>query len=160
VRLTSRYPLVLGRSEDSAVRIDSPLVSRAHVDIQRRAGELVLNDLVSSGGTLLDGRPMQGPTPLSAGGTIDLAGVVIDYEVSSARLLIRPRLRPREVTLGMRSDVLDDSLLGFAVRIDGNRFRLVADGRARLNADVVRTDTLLLVGDRIVVSGRTWAVSA
>jgi hypothetical protein len=103
---------------------------------------------------------MQGPTPLSAGGTIDLAGVVIDYEVSSARLLIRPRLRPREVTLGMRSDVLDDSLLGFAVRIDGNRFRLVADGRARLNADVVRTDTLLLVGDRIVVSGRTWAVSA
>lgn len=160
VRLTSRYPLVLGRSEDSAVRIDSPLVSRAHVDIQRRAGELVLNDLVSSGGTLLDGTPLRGPTPLSAAGTIDLAGVVVDYEVSAARLLIRPRLRPREVTLGMRSEVLDDPLLGFAVRIDGGRVRLVADGRARLNADNVRLDTLLLVGDRIVVSGRTWTVSA
>ncbi len=160
VRVTARYPLVLGRSEDSAVRIDSPLVSRAHVDIQRRAGELVLNDLVSSGGTLLDGKPLPGPTPLSARGTIDLAGVVVDYEVSASHLLVRPRLRPREVTVAMRTDVLDDVLLGCALRIDGGRVRLVADGRGRLNADAIRTDTLLLVGDRIAVGGRTWAVIA
>lgn len=159
VRVLSRFPLVLGRGEDSAVRIDSPLVSRAHVDIQRRAGELVVNDLVSSGGTRIDDVVIAGPTPLSARGCIDLAGVQIDYDVDDARLLLRPRLRARLVTLAARTPHLNDPALGMALHLDNGRVVLVADGRARINNEAPRIDQLLLVGDRLVVAGRTWLVS-
>jgi tetratricopeptide (TPR) repeat protein len=159
VRVVSRFPLVLGRGEDSAVRIDSPLVSRAHVDIQRRAGELVVNDLVSSGGTRIDDAVIAGPTPLATCGCIDLAGVQIDYDVDDARLLLRPRLRPRLVTLAARTERLNDRALGMALHLDNGRVVLVADGRVRLNNEAPRIDQLLLVGDRLVVAGRTWLVS-
>lgn len=159
VRVVSRFPLVLGRGEESAVRIDSPLVSRAHVDIQRRAGQLVVNDLVSSGGTRVDDVVIPGPTALSARGCIDLAGVQIDYDVDDARLLLRPRLRPRLVTLAMRTELLNEPSLGMALHLDNGRVVLVADGRARINNDAPRIDQLLLVGDRLVVAGRTWVVS-
>jgi len=160
VRVTNHFPLVLGRGEESAVRIDSPLVSRAHVDIQRRAGALVLKDLVSSGGTRLDDAPLNGPASLSPRGAIDLAGVVIDYEVDDSRLRLRPRLRPRYVTIAARSDSVADPLVGCGLRFVDGRAHLVADGRVRLHHDVVRLDTLLLIGDRLHVGSRTWLVTA
>lgn len=160
VRVVSRFPLVLGRGEESAVRIDSPLVSRAHVDIQRRAGELVLHDLVSSGGTRLDDVVIAGPTALAVAGVIDLAGVQVDYDVSEQRLLLRPRLRPRQLTLVVRGQALDDVSLGFGLAFTNGRVRLVADGRARLNHESLRLDQLLLIGDRIGVAGRVWVVTA
>jgi hypothetical protein len=160
VRVTNHFPLVLGRGEESAVRIDSPLVSRAHVDIQRRAGALVLKDLVSSGGTLLDNAPLAGPTPLSPRGAIDLAGVIIDYELDDARLLLRPRLRPRDITIAARSDRVVDPVVGCGLRFVDERVQVVADGAVRLNNDVVRQDTLVLIGDRLTVGARTWLVTA
>ena len=159
VRVVSRFPLVLGRGEESAVRIDSPLVSRAHVDIQRRAGELVLHDLVSSGGTRLNDVVINGPTALGAAGVIDLAGVQVDYDVSEQRLSLRPRLRARQLTLVARGQKLDDVAVGVALTVSEGRVRLVADGRARLNSEELRLDQLLLIGDRVAAAGRTWIVS-
>lgn len=160
VRVTNHFPLVLGRGEESAVRIDSPLVSRAHVDIQRRAGGLVLKDLVSAGGTRLDEAPLAGPTPLSARGAIDLAGVVVDYELDDARLLLRPRLRPRELTIAARQERVCDAVVGCELHFADGRAHVVADRRVRLNHDLVRLDTLLLVGDRLHVGARNWLVTA
>jgi len=160
IRVVAAFPLILGRGEESAVRIDSPLVSRGHVDIQRVAGALVLKDLVSSGGTRIDGQALAGPTPLSAQGTIDLAGVVIDYDANDARLALRPRQRSREVTLALRGGSLDDGVLGFGLVVSGGRFRVVADGRARLGNDPLRVDVPLLIGDRLSVLGRNFVVSS
>lgn len=160
IRVTNHFPLVLGRGEDSAVRIDSPLVSRAHVDIQRRGAALVLKDLVSSGGTLLDDAPLTGPTSLSPQGTIDLAGVVIDYGLDDACLQLRPRLRPRDLTIAARSDRVVAPVIGCGLRFVDDRVHVVADGVVRLNNDLVRQDTLVLVGDRLTVGPRTWLVTA
>ena len=154
----TRFPLVLGRGEDSAVRIDSPLVSRTHVDIQRRGGELVLRDLVSSGGTRVDDVVIAGPTPLSTGGSIDLAGVVVDYEVDNARLCLWPRLRPNLITVVPRQPVVDD-VIGCDLSWEGGVIRLEADSRALLNNDQVRKATRLLLGDRLLVNGVTWVVT-
>ncbi len=158
VHLTARFPLVLGRGEDSAVRIDSPLVSRAHVEIQRRAGELVLRDLISSGGTRVDDVVIDGPTALGVAGSVDLAGVVVDYTVSDVALTLRPRLRPRHVTIALRGDVVSDAVIGGAIAFGGGKARLVAGGGASINGDVIRLDTLLLIGDRVEVGGRRWVV--
>lgn len=159
VRVVSRFPLIIGRGEDSAVRIDSPLVSRAHVDIQRRAGELVLTDLVSSGGTRIDGVVVNGAHALGAVGVIDLGGVEIEWRSDEHHLQLVPRLRARHRTIALRGERLDDVALGFAVVLVGERLRLVADGRARVDNEAPRVDLLLLIGDRIAVGGRTWIVS-
>ncbi len=159
VRVVPRFPVVLGRGEESAVRLDSPLVSRAHVEIERRAGALVLKDLVSSGGTILDGNALAGPTSLSSSGTINLAGIVVDYDVTDARLALRPQQRPREHTLAARGATLHDTALGCALRF-AEHVRLVADAQVRLNGEPVRVDTLLLTGDRITAAGRTFVVTS
>jgi tetratricopeptide (TPR) repeat protein len=160
VHLTRQLPLVLGRSADSVVRIDSPLVSRAHVEIRRHAGELVLRDLVSSAGTRLDGQPLTGSQPLSSHGTIDLAGVVIDYDLTASRLLMRPRLRPQEHTLVMRGAQIDEPLLGCAVSVIDGRLHVCENDAVWLNDEVVRHDMLVLIGDRLRVGTRTWLVTA
>ncbi len=160
VHLTRQLPVVLGRGAESAVRIDSPLVSRAHGEIRRRNGALVLVDLVSSAGTRLDGQALAGPTALSSHGTIDLAGVVIDYDLTPARLLMRPRLRPQEHTIVMLGTLLDEPLLGCAVAVKEGHLHVVAKDAVRLNGEVVRDDTLVLIGDRLQVGARTWLVTA
>jgi hypothetical protein len=152
--------LVLGRGPDSVVRIDSPLVSRAHVELRRRRDELILTDLVSSGGTRVDDQPLAGPAPLSSRGTIDLAGVVIEYERTAARVLLRPRLRPHEQTVAVLEATLDDPLLGCAVSVEDGRLFVLAAPTIRLNDEEVRHDTLVLIGDRLRVGARTWLVSA
>lgn len=164
LRVRTRFPLVLGRAEDSAVRIDSPLVSRAHVDIQRREGALVLRDLVSSGGTRVDDVVIDGPTALSASGTIDLAGVIIDYAVDGGVLRLASRLRAEQATLvpvdgtvGRAS--VDHPVLGCAIVLGDGVARVVADGRATVNGEVLRRDLRLLIGDRVQAGGRTWTVA-
>ncbi len=159
VRVLGRFPLILGRGEESAVRIESPLVSRAHVQLDRRGLDIVAKDLVSSGGTRVDGVVMTAPTLLPNAGTIDLAGVVVDVDKSDRRLLLRPRLRPRQLTLAPFDAVIDDDVLGgLRLTMTDERVRLAVDERALLNNERMRRDTLLLAGDRLTFAGRTWTV--
>jgi tetratricopeptide (TPR) repeat protein len=163
VRVVPGLPVVLGRGEDSAVRIDSPLVSRAHVELVRGEGEggaVIARGLVSAGGTRVDDAVPVGAVALGPRGTLQLAGVVLDYERNPQRLLLRARLRPGHVTLVALASVVDDALVGAPLSVEGGQARLVVDARARLNGDAIRRDTLLLVGDRVAVGGRTWIVSA
>ena len=159
VRVFGRFPLVLGRGEDSAVRIDSPLVSRAHVQIERGTNEaLIVKDMVSSGGTKIDGVVIHGAGLLPPRGHIDLAGVVVDVERSDQRLLLRPVARPRQVTLAPFVEVLDDAAIGFRLTLRDDRVRVDVDPRVRLNGELLRRETLLLAGDRLLVAGKTFSV--
>jgi tetratricopeptide (TPR) repeat protein len=160
VRLVDRLPVVIGRGEDCAVRLDSPLVSRAHVEVAAADGVLQARALAGdAASTRIDDQPLSTPTALTTQGSLLLAGVALDYERNDQRLLLRPRLRPRRITLVARGEILDDATVGCAIAVRGRRFRLVVDPRARLNGDVVRRDALLLFDDRITVGGRTWTVS-
>lgn len=162
VRVFGRFPLILGRGEESAVRIESPLVSRGHVQIDWQIdhgrSDLVVKDLVSTGGTRVDGVVIHGPTKLPLLGTIDLAGVVVDVERSAARLVLRPRLRPRQVTLAAFEPAIDDAALGFRLTLRDDHARVDVDPRVRLNGELLRHETLLLAGDRLVAGGKTWTV--
>jgi ABC-type multidrug transport system ATPase subunit len=51
--------LVLGRSEGADVMLSHPLVSRAHARVTRRGAELIVEDLGSSTGTYVNGRPVR-----------------------------------------------------------------------------------------------------
>lgn len=66
-----RLPLVIGRNSDSDVQIDERWVSRRHCEIHQENGALVVRDLRSKYGTLVNGQPVK-QAPLRPGDTITI----------------------------------------------------------------------------------------
>jgi len=68
----------VGRAVDNDVIVEDPRVSRHHAQFRRRYGRYVLYDVGSSGGTQINGYPIE-ECVLHAGDVISLAGVQIVY---------------------------------------------------------------------------------
>jgi hypothetical protein len=68
----------IGRALDNDTIIEDPRVSRHHAQLRRRYGRYVLYDLGSSGGTQINGYPIE-ECVLHAGDIISLAGVQMVY---------------------------------------------------------------------------------
>ena len=68
----------IGRALDNDVIIEDPRVSRHHAQLRRRYGRYVLYDLGSSGGTQINGYPVE-ECVLHAGDVISFAGVQVIY---------------------------------------------------------------------------------
>ena len=76
------YPLrdgehVIGRGQDVAVRLHGPLISRHHARIRVHGNALILEDLGSKNGTLVNGRRVDGTVELESGDTIDVGGELL-----------------------------------------------------------------------------------
>jgi pSer/pThr/pTyr-binding forkhead associated (FHA) protein len=73
LRLALDRPVLLGRSRRCDVVLSGdPLVSGKHARLSLRAGDVLLEDLVSSNGTRLNGRPLRGPQRVAHGDLITL----------------------------------------------------------------------------------------
>lgn len=70
----------IGRALDNDVIIEDPRVSRHHTQLRQRYGHYVLYDLGSSGGTKINGYPIE-ECVLHSGDVISLAGIQIIYGV-------------------------------------------------------------------------------
>jgi hypothetical protein len=70
---------VVGRDPECALRIPSGLVSRQHARFVVARGQATLEDLGSKNGTLLGGRRVQGPAPLSDGDEIRIGPALLVY---------------------------------------------------------------------------------
>jgi hypothetical protein len=70
--------VALGRSFDNDIILDDARVSRYHAQLRQRYGRYVVYDLGSTGGTTVNGYPIQ-ECVLEAGDVISLAGVEIIY---------------------------------------------------------------------------------
>jgi hypothetical protein len=70
--------LSIGRALDNTIIIEDPRVSRHHAQLRRRYGRYVLYDLGSSGGTQINGYPIE-ECVLHAGDVISFAGVQVVY---------------------------------------------------------------------------------
>jgi pSer/pThr/pTyr-binding forkhead associated (FHA) protein len=84
----------IGRALDNDLIIDDPRVSRHHAEIRQRYGHLVLYDLDSSGGTSINGYPVD-ECVLHSGDVISFAGVEVIYGEDPPTPI---RLRPDEDT--------------------------------------------------------------
>jgi len=51
--------MLIGRDEDADIRVDEPLVSRAHARFERRAGAYFVLDLGSTNLTKVNGEPVR-----------------------------------------------------------------------------------------------------
>ena len=105
-------PLVAGRGEDAGLRLDSPIVSRAHARFTRSGGVLTVEDLDSSNGTFLEGK------------RVDRAALA-----DGARVVIGPFVLA-VAEAGQRLDVLDTR---HRARLEARALGVEADGHAILS---------------------------
>jgi DNA-binding winged helix-turn-helix (wHTH) protein len=70
---------ILGRSSDAAVVVDDAGVSRHHARITISEHGATLEDLGSKNGTMLNGRTIDGPTPLTDGAAILLGATTLKF---------------------------------------------------------------------------------
>ena len=74
---------VVGRGESADVRLDDPYVSRAHAVVRRLGSQVVVEDLGSTAGTTVNGRPARGATPLAPGDVVRFADVEMAFEADA-----------------------------------------------------------------------------
>lgn len=79
-----RFPLVVGRGIDCDVLLEDRWVSRRHCQIEEQQGMLVVRDLSSRHGTLLNGTPIT-EAVLRPGDilSVGLLALVADYETAA-----------------------------------------------------------------------------
>jgi hypothetical protein len=80
----------LGRSFRNDIILDDARVSRRHAQLRRRYGRYIVYDLGSTGGTMVNGYPVQ-ECILEAGDVISLAGVEIIYGEDTTTSPVSPR---------------------------------------------------------------------
>ncbi|HKX19154.1 MAG TPA: DUF3662 and FHA domain-containing protein [bacterium] len=78
--LLDRPVLTIGRRTDQDIVIDDPSVSRAHARIHVAAGEAAVEDLDSTNGTALNGRPVgRDRVPVHDGDRIQVGNALLQY---------------------------------------------------------------------------------
>ena len=60
--LRLQLPTVIGRGSESTIKLPASTVSRSHTEIYEFEGQLVVRDLGSANGTLVNGTRIEGPT--------------------------------------------------------------------------------------------------
>ncbi|TWT56676.1 Glycogen accumulation regulator GarA [Thalassoglobus neptunius] len=78
IRLTDRETMI-GRGEDSKIRIGSSDVSRHHCILVAQENSLLVRDLQSRNGTFINGRPVEGEMELLAGGTLSVGPMMFQF---------------------------------------------------------------------------------
>lgn len=72
-------PVTIGRAATATLVLADGRVSRMHARIESSSGAIVLRDLGSRNGTLLNARPLEHPTPLVPGDEIDVGTMHLIY---------------------------------------------------------------------------------
>ncbi|MBX3460782.1 MAG: FHA domain-containing protein [Planctomycetes bacterium] len=81
----SSKPVSLGRGDEADHKLPTKAASRIHAQVFLREGGWWLEDLASSNGTILNGKVIEKPTPLTPGDVITVGEVKLKYEGESAK---------------------------------------------------------------------------
>lgn len=83
--LNKVYPLagtvVVGRVPGSGIQLDDDSVSRRHAELEVDGDRVILRDLGSANGTLLNGDPVQGEVALFAGDVVQFGVIEMQLEI-------------------------------------------------------------------------------
>jgi len=69
----------IGRAPGCAVSIDDARISKLHARLFGSDGEWFIEDLGSTNGTIVNGRPLTGPQVLQRGATIQVGEVTLEF---------------------------------------------------------------------------------
>ena len=89
--------LTIGRGIKQTLVVDDPDVSRVHLRVSLVAGEVVAEDMDSTNGTFVDGKPIKGAVTLKDGCVLRMGGQVIKYERRSRQDVKRTEELNRDI---------------------------------------------------------------
>lgn len=137
-----RDEVTIGRKEGNTIRLTERNISRRHVQLVRIGGVFKLRDLDSYNGVMVNGRKVEGESPLANGDQIQLGDytIVVEEEVAtsaSARpaaplSVTSPSLPPEPSVLQSRRPAVPARLVMLTQPASGAEFVLPTDRAARL----------------------------
>lgn len=151
--------LVVGRSSASDLVLADKFLSRRHARLFVEEGRMMVEDMGSRNGTLLNGSPVQQPTAVDVGDVIKVSGSVIsvqdDTHPSSASS--KPGLDLGQTVFRDASDLMQSaSSIGTttikgeaALRKYADRLRLINDVHQALNESLSLDELLEMILDRV-----------
>jgi pSer/pThr/pTyr-binding forkhead associated (FHA) protein len=84
--VTPTAPVLIGRDRDSDFVIRDATVSRRHAAIHREGYAWIVEDLGSTNGTRVNGRPVQGRAAVARGDEIGFGAAVARFDPDEERL--------------------------------------------------------------------------
>lgn len=90
-------PFIIGRTPPANLVLDGPTVSRRHCQFELRDGRIVIADLGSTNGTIVNGRRVAAPLRLQDGATIMVGAHALSYERRSQRETDQAQALDREL---------------------------------------------------------------
>ena len=105
-----RDEITIGRREDNLVHLPDRNVSRRHARLVRRDGTLLLEDLRSANGTMVNGVRISEPVPLADGDLVRIGDYGVALRADAMPLEVPlPRTAVPEPPAAVRGDVLADT---------------------------------------------------
>lgn len=156
-----RWPVVLGRGEETALPLTSPVLSREHAELRVDGDAVVLVARTPRARLTVDGESAN-DRALAAAGTLSLDGVVLSYRLvaSTLSLSLDDGRRSLAVPRAARAAAVVDAPVRLRVSFDeARRAVLTPVGDTRLNGEQVREACVLFVDDVLVVDGRALTVT-
>ncbi len=86
---------VIGRHPECTFQINSNMVSRKHAKVTKSGETFVVEDLGSGNGTFVNGKKIEGPTPLIHDDRIKLGPILLRFEWPETALAVPPEARPQ-----------------------------------------------------------------
>jgi hypothetical protein len=75
----TRFPFTIGRTEGNALRLAAQDVSRAHCHLSLQGEQIIIADLGSTNGTMVDGKQITGAVALADGAVISLGPFLLTF---------------------------------------------------------------------------------
>lgn len=105
-----RDEITIGRREDNLVHLPDRNVSRRHARLVRREGTVLLEDLRSANGTMVNGVRISEPVPLGDGDLVRIGDYGVALRADGMPLEVPlPRTVVPEAPVALRGDVLADT---------------------------------------------------
>jgi hypothetical protein len=105
-----RDEITIGRREDNLVHLPDRNVSRRHARLVQRDGTILLEDLRSANGTMVNGVRISEPVPLGDGDLIRIGDYGVALRADGMPLEVPlPRTAASEAPAALRGDVLADT---------------------------------------------------
>jgi hypothetical protein len=81
ITFATGVPVLAGRSSDMDIHLEDTFVSSKHALFEARPTGLLVEDLLSTNGTQVNGSDISGPTMLSAGDRVEVGDTIFRVEV-------------------------------------------------------------------------------
>ncbi|KAA0256239.1 MAG: FHA domain-containing protein [Acidobacteria bacterium] len=147
--------LVIGRSSTCGLALPDRFLSRQHSRIYREGDRVLIEDLGSRNGTLLNGQRLTEPRPLKAGDVVKVSGSVLTVHSGSARpLSAAPPDSGRQTLFRSASELLDSAsgplplLAAPSLARYAERLKLLHEVHLALGRPIGLEDLLELILDR------------